>query len=288
MQLKPMRLFTPAKINTILRILSKHEDGFHEIFTHMVPISFFDELTLQEHSMKHFSFRCNLRELEGPENLVWRALKLFEEASGRTVRLIIHLQKRIPTGGGLGGGSGNAAATLLALNRWYDEPLAEKELEELGEQLGSDVPFFLNPSPTMATGRGNILRSLQNYPLGEILLVIPTFSISTAKAYGMCKPKMYNHPSTSPTTITELASKIENQFHESLFSSYPELNQICELLLELGALAAAVSGSGSTVFGLFDGSLERNFAMTQLQEQTDYTLIPCKMLNSHNYFSQQN
>ena len=144
MQLKPMRLFTPAKINTILRILSKREDGFHEIFTHMVPISFFDELTLQEHSMKHFSFRCNLRELEGPENLVWRALKLFEEASGRTVRLIIHLQKNIPAGGGLGGGSGNAAATLLALNRWYDEPLAEKELQELGDQLGSDVPFFLN------------------------------------------------------------------------------------------------------------------------------------------------
>ena len=287
MQLKPMRLFTPAKINTILQILSKRDDGFHEIFTHMVPISFFDELTLQEHSMKYFSFRCNLRELEGPENLVWRALKLFEEASGRTVRLIIHLQKRIPLGGGPGGGSGNAAATLLALNRWYDEPLAEKELEELGEQLGSDVPFFLNPRPTLATGRGNILRSLQNYPLGEILLVIPTFSISTAKAYGICKPRM-SHPSTTPTTIRELASEIENQFHESLFSSYPALNQICELLLELGALAAAVSGSGSTVFGLFDGSLERNFAMTQLQELKDYNLISCKMLNSHNYFSQQN
>ncbi len=286
MQLKPMRLFTPAKINTILQILSKRDDGFHEIFTHMVPISLFDELTLQEHPMKHFSFRCNLRELEGPENLVWRALKLFEEASGRTVRLIIHLQKRIPTGGGLGGGSGNAAATLLALNRWYDEPLAEKELEELGEQLGSDVPFFLNPRPTLATGRGNFLRSFQNYPLGEILLVIPTFSISTAKAYSDCKPKMYS-PSASPTTLTELASEIENQFHESLFSSYPELNQICELLLELGALAAAVSGSGSTVFGLFDGSLERNFAMIQFQELKDYALIPCKMLNSHNYFSQQ-
>ncbi len=287
MQLKPMRLFTPAKINTILQILSKREDGFHEIFTHMVPISFFDELTLQEHSMKHFSFRCNLRELEGPENLVWKALKLFEEASGRTVRLIIHLQKNIPTGGGLGGGSGNAAATLLALNRWYDEPLAEKELQELGDQLGSDVPFFLNPRPTLATGRGNILSSLPSYPLGEILLVIPSFSISTVKAYRMCKPKMCS-PSASPNTLAELASEIENQFHESLFPSYPELNQICELLLECGALTAAVSGSGSTVFGLFDGSLERNFAMTQLQESTDYTLIPCKMLNSHNYFSLQN
>ena len=250
-----MRLLTPAKINTILRILRKREDGFHEIFTHMVPISFFDELTLQEHSMKHFSFRCNLRELEGPENLVWKALKLFEEASGRTVRLIIHLQKNIPTGGGLGGGSGNAAATLLALNRWYDEPLAEKELQKLGDQLGSDVPFFLNPMPTLATGRGNILRSLPNYPLGEILLVIPSFSISTVKAYRMCKPKMCR-PSASPNTLAELASKIENQFHESLFPSYPELNQICELLLECGALTAAVSGSGSTVFGLFDGSLE--------------------------------
>ena len=287
MQLKPMRLFTPAKINTILRILSKREDGFHEIFTHMVPISFFDELTLQEHSMKHFSFRSNLRELEGPENLVWRAIKLFEEASGRTVRLIIHLYKNIPAGGGLGGGSGNAAATLLALNRWYDEPLAEKELQELGDQLGSDVPFFLNPRPTLATGRGNILRSLQNYPLGEVLLVIPTFSISTSKAYRMCKPKMYS-PDASPNTLTELAAEIDNQFHESLFPSYPELNQICELLLECGALAAAVSGSGSTVFGLFDGSLERNFAMTQLKESTDYTLIPCKMLNFHNYFSLQN
>ena len=287
MQLKPMRLFTPAKINTILQILSKRDDGFHEIFTHMVPISFFDKLTLQEHSKKRFSFHCNLRELEGPENLVWRALKLFEDASGRTVRLIIHLQKNIPVGGGLGGGSGNAAATLLALNRWYGEPLAKKELQELGDQLGSDVLFFLNPRPTLATGRGNILRSLQNYPLGEILLVIPTFSISTAKAYKMCKPKMYS-PIASLNTFIELASEIDNQFHESLFLSYPELHQICELLLKCGALAAAVSGSGSTVFGLFDGSLERNFAMTQLQETTDYTLIPCKMLNSHYYFSLQN
>lgn len=287
MQLKPMRLFTPAKINTILQILSKRDDGFHEIFTHMVPISFFDVLTLQEHSMKHFSFRCNRRELEGPENLVWKALNLFEEASGRTVRLIIHLQKRIPVGGGLGGGSGNAAATLLALNRWYDEPLTEEELEELAEQLGSDVPFFLNPRPTLATGRGNILRSLQNYPLGEVLLVLPTFNISTAKAYLMCKPGMHTH-STLPTTLKNLASEIENQFHESLFSSHPELNKICQLLLELGALAAAVSGSGSTVFGLFDCSQERNFAMNQLQELTDYASIPCKMLNAHNYFSPQN
>ena len=287
MQLKPMRLFTPAKINTILRILSKRDDGFHEIFTHMVPISFFDVLTLQEHSMKRFSFRCNLQELEGPNNLVWRALKLFEEASGRTVRLIIHLQKRIPTGGGLGGGSGNAAATLLALNRWYDEPLSEKELQNLSDQLGSDVPFFLNPRPTLATGRGNILRTLQNYPLGEILLVTPTFKISTAKAYVMCKPRMHTH-SILPTTLTMLASEIENQFHESLFPSYPELNRICELLLEFGALAAAVSGSGSTVFGLFDDYRERNFAMTKLQELTDYASIPCKMLSSHNYFSSQN
>ena len=139
----------------------------------------------------------------------------------------------------------------------------------------------------MATGRGNILSSLPSYPLGEILLVIPSFSISTSKAYRMCKPKMCS-PSASPNTLAELASEIENQFHESLFPSYPELNQICELLLECGALTAAVSGSGSTVFGLFDGSLERNFAMTQLQESTDYTLIPCKMLNSHNYFSLQN
>ena len=287
MQLKPMRLFTPAKINTILRILSKRDDGFHEIFTHMIPISFFDVLTLQEHSMKHFSFRCNLRELEGPNNLVWRALKLFEEASGRTVRLIIHLQKRIPTGGGLGGGSGNAAATLLALNRWYDEPLSVKELQKLGEQLGSDVPFFLNPRPTLATGRGNILRTLQNYPLGEILLVTPTFNINTAKAYVMCKPRMHNH-NIQPTTLTMLASEIENQFHESLFSSHPELNKICQLLLEFGALAAAVSGSGSTVFGLFDDYQERNSTMIKLQELTDYTLIPCKMLSSHNYFSSQN
>ena len=103
----------------------------------------------------------------------------------------------------------------------------------------------------------------------------------------MCKPRMHTQ-SILPTTLTMLASEIENQFHESLFSSYPELNKICQLLLEFGALAAAVSGSGSTVFGLFDGSLERNFAMTQLQESTDHTLIPCKMLSSHNYFSLQN
>jgi 4-diphosphocytidyl-2-C-methyl-D-erythritol kinase len=284
MQLKPIRLLTPAKINTILQILSNRSDGFHEIFTHIVPVSFFDELTLQEHPMKRFSFRCNLRELEGPENLVWRALKLFEEASGRTVRLNIHLQKRIPCGGGLGGGSGNAAATLLALNRWYEEPLAERALEELAKQLGSDVPFFLNPTPTEATGLGDVLRILQDYPLGEILLVIPTFRISTFEAYRFCNPRQ-RHLHDFPTNLIQLASVIENQFHESLFRSYPQLKQICDLLLEFGAQAAAVCGSGSTVFGLFGDSYNRNFAMSQFQKSTAHLLIPCKMLDYHHYFS---
>ena len=170
MQLKPMRLFTPAKINTILRILSKREDGFHEIFTHMVPISFFDELTLQEHSMKHFSFRCNLRELEGPENLVWKALKLLKKPQGGQCASSFIYKKH----------SSRRSWWWQQQLQLHCSPLTDGTMNLLLKKnfknLGTNwvlIFHFYESRPTLATGRGNILRSLQNYPLGEILLVIP-------------------------------------------------------------------------------------------------------------------
>lgn len=283
MSLRHLRVRTPAKINTVLQILHRRDDGFHEIFTHLVPINCYDILTFQEHPLQRFSFRCSDESLEGPDNLVWQALQAFEEASGRTVRLSIHLQKIIPYGAGLGGGSGNAAGTLLALNHWFGHPLATEELEELARELGSDVPFFLNPQPSLGTGRGEQLQPLADFPAAEVLLAIPPFPSSTALAYQNCKPKR-RAPVPPPHNFEELSKQVDNQFNETLFARHPQLQDLCLALLGQGAATASVSGSGSAVFGLFADYEERDQALFALHGYLDAQLIPCRLLQNHIYF----
>ena len=167
-----MKIQTPAKINPLLYILGKREDGFHELYMHMVPVSLYDTLTFAENIKQGLNFQIKGASFTEPDedNLVVRAVRAFEKVSRVKVNYDILLEKKIPIGAGLGGGSGNAAGTLKALNYLFRNStqssglIPAETLHEIALELGSDIPFFLNPGPTEISGRGDKLRDLPNYP----------------------------------------------------------------------------------------------------------------------------
>ena len=286
-----MKILTPAKINPLLYILSKRKDGFHELYMHMLPVSLFDSLSFSKNNKKGLNFKMNgaTFSVSTEDNLVVRAVRLFEKAAGVTADLDIFLEKHIPSGAGLGGGSGNAAGTLQALNHIFRPPstsiglLPPKTLFDLALKLGSDVPFFLEPVPCEIRGRGEKLNPLIDYP--EVLLVIikPDLSISTPAAYNNCIPKeRLGFPQVK--SLEDLKSHLNNQFETSLLSQYPLLSELKSLLLQNGAFGALVSGSGSAVFGIFNKKEQQKQAYKNLSCLISGQIFYCKTLNTYRYF----
>ena len=177
---------SPCKVNLLLNILGKRPDGFHELETVMHPVNLFDEIRF-ERGGNGIQLSCNEPALPvDSKNLVYRAAEAFLKLHNPRDGVRIHLQKKIPLAAGLGGGSGNAATTLLALNELFDQPLATAKLNELAASLGSDVPFFLQNRPALATGRGEKIQPLDFFPAlrgRAFLLIHPGFGISTPWAY---------------------------------------------------------------------------------------------------------
>ncbi len=254
-----------CKVNLFLNVLRKREDGFHELETVMQPLALFDRLSIVSKSEPGIELACDHPEVPlGADNLIHRAASRFQERFGRSEGLQISLEKRIPVAAGVGGGSGNAAATLLGLNRYYDEPLSLETLEEIGAELGSDIPFFLRPGPALATGRGERVESLAPFELlsgAGLVLVNPGFGISTPWAYQNLD--LAENPGNRPDqTAAEFVAQLRtgewDRFTNSLFNSleqpvfkkYPVLYEVRQALVDAGADAALLSGSGATVFGL--------------------------------------
>jgi 4-diphosphocytidyl-2-C-methyl-D-erythritol kinase len=177
-----MKILSPAKINLTLEILGKRPDGFHELATWMLPVGLYDALEIEPGS--HWSFACNVPELKGDHsNLVVRAAQRFNQASSIDTAYKICLEKRIPIGAGLGGGSSNAAATLRLLNELHNSPFGKQQLEKLGANLGSDVAFFISGHSAWCTGRGE---RIEPRPFPDdlwICLFNPRFAVSTPDAY---------------------------------------------------------------------------------------------------------
>lgn len=274
-----LRVQTPAKINPVLDILEKRPDGFHELFMHMVPVSFYDELSLSP--APELVLDVEGADFQGPveDNLVFRAAQRFGERSGQPVNWHLRLHKRIPSGAGLGGGSSDAAATLRALNRLHQQVLPEAVLQELALELGADVPFFLDPRPCVAQGRGERLTPLPHYPEAEVLLITPPFPIATGPAYRECQPLRLPAPPV-PSTLAELAQGLRNRFEVTLLDAYPALRTLKTLLEQHGAIGASVSGSGSTVFGVFQDGQTRDQAWQALSSQNLGRLQGCRLLSS--------
>jgi 4-diphosphocytidyl-2-C-methyl-D-erythritol kinase len=254
-----VRVQAPAKLNLLLAVLAREVSGYHQLETVFCRLELADELDVQP------SAAGVQLTVEGPEpappeqNLAVRAARAFLERSGVAGGAAIRLVKRIPVGAGLGGGSSDAAATLLALNRLHDLPLQPTELLELGAALGSDVPFFLaDTALALAWGRGERLLPLEPLPRMEVLLAVPPFAIPTAWAYDRwdaagspapAGPRL--HRAADFRTWTALTPHAANDFEAAVFPEQPRLPALKRALQASGAFLALLTGSGSALYGLF-------------------------------------
>ncbi len=253
-----------CKINLLLNILGKRPDGFHELETVIHPIPVYDLLSFAQAS-RGVELTCSHPTLPtDSQNLVYRAATRFLEAARIRGGVRVHLEKEIPLAAGLGGGSGNAAATLLGLNELFGDPLCPEELQGLAVGLGSDVPFFLQLRPALGTGRGECIQPLEPFRAFEhaaILLVYPGFGISTAWTY----QQLARYPaalSGRPGRAQQLVSSLQGPdpkaaalgFYNSLeppaLQKYPLLQLFQEFFRAEGALGTLMSGSGSTTFAV--------------------------------------
>jgi 4-diphosphocytidyl-2-C-methyl-D-erythritol kinase len=247
-----MRIFAPAKMNLNLRILGRRDDGYHEIETLMLPVSLADELVI-DRTESGVCLTCDEPSLPtGPANLVCAAAAAFFRESGVKAGVRIHLTKRIPCGAGLGGGSSDAAATLLGLDSLFETSLGTRKLEVLAASLGSDVPWFIRACPAMCRGRGEIIQPIDPLPAVRFLLLKPPFGISTPWAYGAwSKGEPWPPARIAPSPLGR--HRIFNDFEEPVFQKYPILSALKDWLHAApGVLAAGMSGSGSTLFALLD------------------------------------
>ena len=243
-------LHAPAKLNLSLRVLSKRQDGFHELDTLMVKLPGLAD-TLEFYEAEEFSFRCSDSSLPADdENLVVRAARAYEAAAALQCRCCISLTKTIPHGAGLGGGSSDAAMTLLGLNQLHGFRLTVNELHGIAASLGSDVPFFLSAGASRCTGRGEIIQPVPSPPPLPVLLLKPSFSVATPDAYKRWSssqelPGIRYRPQLIPDIF------LLNDLERPVFEKHRFLAELKQWLLERReTVAALMSGSGSTVFAV--------------------------------------
>ena len=249
-----LTLWSPAKVNLFLEVLGKRADGYHEIQTVLQHVDLCDEIRIFEEGKDIAVESRGLPCPEGEENLAYRATALFLKTAGIRAGIRIRIVKRIPLGGGLGGGSSNAATTLWGLNRLFQAGLSAEKLHELGAQLGSDVPFFFGGPTMWASGRGEDLRSLPPLPLSWLLIAFPGFPVSTAWAYAKLdltgRDKSFRVKAEAEEGNFEpLLALSWNRFEEVVFRHYPIVQQLKVSLEAWGARPALMTGSGAAVFG---------------------------------------
>ncbi|MSU34191.1 MAG: 4-(cytidine 5'-diphospho)-2-C-methyl-D-erythritol kinase [Pedosphaera sp.] len=266
---------SPCKINLVLNILGRRADGFHELETLLLPVPLCDKLTFDRHP-SGIHLTCSHPDLPVDEsNLVHRAARGFLDLAGIREGIAIHLDKQIPLAAGLGGGSGNAAHTLLGLNEVFGHPLSGSQLDTLAAGLGSDVNFFLQTSPAIAAGRGEKITPIPEFQVLKhcfLFLFHPGFGISTAWAYQQLArypEALHGKPGRAAAAANALSSGdlaavgsvLYNSLEAPALEKYPVLPLYQNHLRENGSFASRMSGSGSTTFALFgDESTARNAA----------------------------
>lgn len=251
-----MICFPNAKINIGLNITGRRSDGFHNIETVLFPIELCDVLEfVKDNNNGSYKITCSGIKLKDPpeNNLCIKAYNLLKKDFNLPA-ISIHLHKIIPVGSGLGGGSSDAAYMLKSLNKEFHLKLSKRKLHEYAEKLGSDIPFFINNKPAFAYETGNKIREIDLSLDGKyIFIVFPEIQISTGQAYSKA---FIRKPKTSLEKLIKLPvhewkSNIRNDFENTVFPKYPELKAIKEELYGMGALYASLSGSGSSLYGIF-------------------------------------
>lgn len=246
-----MEFFAPAKVNLSLRVLRRREDGFHEIESLMCPLSIYDTLDISHREEGGLEFTCDDPTIPpGDDNLVVRAAKLFCAACGIEPRLRIHLIKRIPHGAGLGGGSSDAATTLLGLNRLFETELSREALSAMAADLGSDIPFFIYQSAAIIRGRGEFVESVAFPHELPLFLIKPPFGVPTPWAYKHWRDSR-EVPGVSYAAQEFPWGTLVNDLERPVFEKYLFLADLKTWLLAQPEVAGALmSGSGATVFAV--------------------------------------
>lgn len=262
----------PAKINIGLNILSKRMDGYHNLSTLFYPIYDLHDILMFEPA-EHFQFNCDDNSIPADgSNLVVKAKSLLERVTRRSINVKIDLIKNIPSQAGLGGGSSDAAAALISLNEMYNLGLKNAQLIELALQLGSDVPFFIKARPAIGHSRGEVLHLVDLDITEPIVIVNPRINISTKEAFQNIVPHDHSFDFNSIIQDTKLdysnlRGKVKNDFEKFVFERYPQIEWLKSMFYENGAFFALMSGSGSTVYGIFPNvDMARN-AINQIPKE---------------------
>jgi 4-diphosphocytidyl-2-C-methyl-D-erythritol kinase len=253
-----MIFFSPAKINIGLQIFEKRPDGFHNIQSVIFPTGLCDILEINILQSKNQEIRFSQSGLrfssDLKDNLCLKAVELFA-GEAYLPPLEMHLHKQIPVGAGLGGGSSNASTTLLGLNSLIDNPLSKKRLAELAEMLGSDCPFFLHREAKLMEGRGEILTPVQlKLKSFYLVLLFPDIHVSTAIAYQGVQPSYPDQflKEIIQKPVRDWKNEIINDFELTVFAKFPRLKELKHRLYANGAIYASMSGSGSSLYGIYD------------------------------------
>nr|WP_321255804.1 4-(cytidine 5'-diphospho)-2-C-methyl-D-erythritol kinase [uncultured Pseudodesulfovibrio sp.] len=288
--MNPATLVAPAKINLHLEIKGLREDGYHELRTLFFPVDMpCDLIKIEPGHDEHFYIRCPEKpELETTSNLMYMAWKRFGETTGFQPGIFVTLTKRIPMGGGLGGGSSNAAAMLTWLNAEAgDKALSQEAMLSLAASLGADVPFFLMDGPAWATGIGEVLEPAM-VTLSEMTLLIacPDIKVSTPWAFSAWDKKNNSTKVHQSLTTRESGTKtpspvspreMTNDFEPVVFEKHPRLQEIKEKIINSGAEAAAMSGSGASLFGIFaDRDSAKKAAKALEEDGIEIFMMDCR------------
>jgi 4-diphosphocytidyl-2-C-methyl-D-erythritol kinase len=279
---RSVRLPAFAKINLCLHVMGKRPDGYHELRTIFQAISLHDtlEISIEPGGSGQLSLSCNDVALPlGPDNLVWRAIEAIGPEIGFRGSISVQLEKRIPVARGLGGGSSDAAATLIGMMRLAKSQVPLPRLMEIAASLGADVPFFLFGGRALAVSRGDEIYPLPNVPNRTILVVSPRdIGVSTKDAYQWISAELTK--TAKPPKIwgfcalcwSRQGGSLSNDFEGPVFSRYPRLEEIRDALLKRGAADAALAGSGSAVFGVFRNPAQARRAARAFPEDSVFVV----------------
>jgi 4-diphosphocytidyl-2-C-methyl-D-erythritol kinase len=277
-----VKIRAPAKINLGLRVVGRRKDGYHLLDTIMLPVSLYDEIEIKKlpiekrnaaRAMPKINVTCSDPLVpSGDKNLAYRAARLLAQRCRIYAAVHVHIRKRIPIGAGLGGGSSDAAATLIGLNRLFRLRLSKRKLKRLALRLGADVPFFIEGRAARAQGVGERLTLLHNVPRLWFVILYPGFAVSTASVYRNLPAKLTKHRVNTSitgllTSSSDRGALLVNDLEPVTVGKYPILGRLKEKLAREGAVGVLMSGSGSSVFGLFHHRRKAEQAFMRLRKE---------------------
>ena len=289
-----MKIRAPAKVNLSLRVVGRRADGYHLLDTIMVPVSLYDDVVIRKlrgvgadrkKPAPIIKVYCDHPLAPGGEqNLAHRAAQLILAKAKSNQSIEIRIHKRIPVGAGLGGGSTDAAATLVGINRLLKLGFSLRQLERLGLKLGADVPFFIRGRPARARGIGERLQPLDGIAQHWLVIIYPGFPLATAWVYRnlpvkLTKPIVNTSIASSLTGSSNLPEMLVNDLENVPLGRYRKIGLLKHKLLRAGARGSLMSGSGSSVFGLFDSRRKAQQAFRRLRQEKEFQAYLVHVLN---------